>query len=183
MAHPGKSRVLLTWREFDQFPDDGLRHEIIEGDHYVSPAPIPIHQYVSMRIASQLDRLIHDAGLGVVYTAPIGLKMSHINVLQPDIVVLLGARRPDPDETLLTDRPDLLVEVLSKSTGARDRGLKRSLYARFKVPEYWIVDPVGQVVHQYALRGATYGRASERRDRIAMAKHPEIAIDLTTRVW
>ena len=67
--------------------------------------------------------------------------------------------------------PDLVVEVISRSTGVRDRGRKMQLYARFGVPEYWIVDPVANTIEVYALESGLYGspRVSTARDHVRSA--------------
>jgi hypothetical protein len=60
----------LGYREYCCFPDDGRRHEIIDGDHYVNPAPSTYHQTVSRRLQHQLYTQIELTGRGVVYNAP-----------------------------------------------------------------------------------------------------------------
>ena len=61
--------------------------------------------------------------------------------------------------------PDLAVEVLSRSTETRDRGRKMQTFARFGVPEYWIVDPVANTLEIYVLEGSGYRLAGAYDER------------------
>ena len=82
-------------------------------------------------------------------------------MLQPDLVFFRHEQRDRIDVMQpVTVRPDLAVEVLSRSTEARDRGGKMEMYARFGVPEYWIVDPVGNTLEIYRLDDRQYTLAS-----------------------
>ena len=182
MVSPRRSSLKLTWREFLQFPDDGLRHEIIGGDHYVTPPPLAMHQLVSSHIETQLYRRIFEPGLGLVLHAPIGLRLTGTDVVQPDILVLLGVTNLPADQHLIEQAPDLVVEILSPSTAARDKGLKKSLYARVGVKEYWIVDTVRREIERWVLRGREYHRRRRSPRRIALFRRPSISIDLT-KVW
>lgn len=78
--------------------------------------------------------------------SPIDVILSRITVLQPDLVFLATDRRGVVTERAIEGAPTLVVEVLSPASHARDRGVKRALYARHGVPWYWIVDPVSREV-------------------------------------
>ena len=140
---PGKPDVKFTFQDWLQTPEDGLRHEILDGEHVVTPSPNLHHQRVSRRIQFQLYQPIELTGRGEVFDAPCGVRLSDEDVVEPDLFVVLAQRSEIMLETHVDGAPDLVVEILSKSTGRRDRGIKKSRYARFRVPEYWIVDPVG----------------------------------------
>ncbi len=131
----------LTYEDYVCFPDDGKRHEIIDGDHYVNPAPSTYHQTVSRRIQFLLYQGIELENLGVVYNAPVDLQLGDFNIVQPDIVVVLKANEKIITPTKIKGTPDLVIEILSPSSAENDRKLKRSLYEKSSVPEYWIVDP------------------------------------------
>jgi Uma2 family endonuclease len=75
--------------------------------------------------------------------------------------------------------PDLVVEIVSPSTGERDRSLKRSLYEKSGVPEYWVVDAEERLVERYVLGGAAYAEAEIHREEISFA---DARIDLTD-IW
>ena len=140
----------LTYDDYVLFPNDGKRHEIIQGRHYMNPAPSPQHQTVSRRIQFQLYEQIELKGLGQVFDAPIDLQLSETDVVQPDIVVIL-TNNNIVTTTKLKGVPDLVIEILSPSNREYDRDLKRRLYEQHAVPEYWIVDPENQTVQQLRL--------------------------------
>ncbi len=132
----------ITWDHVQQLPDDGNRYEAIGGELYVTPAPAVRHQTISLRLELELVRLLVQSGHGRLWHAPIGVHFLDTGEgVQPDILFVSNERRGivAPDE--LKGAPDLVVEILSPSTAGRDTGLKRALYERQGVAEYWIVDP------------------------------------------
>ena len=78
--------------------------------------------------------------------------------------------------------PDLVVEILSPSTSERDRTLKRDLYLRSGVGEYWIVDPEHHQVAKYVLQHSDYAVEGTHTDRITCEAFPGVSVDLT-QVW
>ena len=98
---------------------------------------------------------------GFVFTVPIDIVFSEHNVVQPDLVYFREERRHVIDMLAATRAaPDLAVEVLSRSTEARDRGRKMRMLARFGVSEYWIVDPIKNTLEIYVLRASEYERVA-----------------------
>ena len=79
-----------TYEDYAQLPEDGLRHEIIDGKHFVNPSPGTQHQHVSKRLQYQLYTKIELAGLGLLYDAPIDVQLSGFDIVQPDIVIILN---------------------------------------------------------------------------------------------
>jgi Uma2 family endonuclease len=146
----------VTFAELQEWPDDGRRYELYDGEVIVVPSPFPRHQRVAHHIGAILDDYERRAG-GLVFCVPIDIVFSEHNVVQPDVVYFREERRHVIDMMAVTRAaPDLAVEVLSRSTEARDRGRKMQLLARFSVPEYWIVDPVKKTLEIYVLRGSDY---------------------------
>jgi Uma2 family endonuclease len=132
----------ITWQDVQQLPDDGNRYEAIEGELYVTPAPKVHHQRVSRRLERALYALVQDSGLGEILHAPIGVEFpATAEGVQPDIIFVSSERRGIVADDWIRGAPDLVVEILSPTTAARDRGVKRKLYERQGVAEYWIVDP------------------------------------------
>jgi Uma2 family endonuclease len=137
----------ITWDDVQQLPDDGNRYEAIEGALYTTPAPSVRHQRIVFRLQRELARVLVDPGHGELLFAPIGVRFPATQEgVQPDILFVSNERRGivAPDE--LKGAPDLIVEILSPSTAARERDLKRRLYQRQGVAEYWIVDPDANAV-------------------------------------
>ena len=178
---PPDFKIRLTYQDYVQYPDDGNRHEIIDGDHYMNPAPIPYHQALSRHIHFQLYSAIELTGHGDVIFAPIDVQFSNYDVVQPDLVVVLKDNRIITT-TKIKGVPDLVVEILSPSTSKRDEGLKKQLYEKSGVPEYWIVDPDEKAVLRFRHNGSSYDSPERCCEEIAFGGLPNVTVDLT-RVW
>ncbi|RLS82734.1 MAG: Uma2 family endonuclease, partial [Planctomycetota bacterium] len=109
-------RAKLGYREYCSFPDDGWRHEIIDGDHVMTPAPSTSHQTVSKRLQHQLYMQVELAGLGLVFNPPVDVQLTEHDIVQPDLVVVLKDRTRMITPTKINGVPDLVVEILSPST-------------------------------------------------------------------
>ncbi|HEX6749990.1 MAG TPA: Uma2 family endonuclease [Longimicrobium sp.] len=138
-----------TYEEFARLPDDGQRYEVIGGVLYVSPAPQPLHQEISARLFELLRPFARKNGLGRVLSAPIDVLFGDGDYMEPDLVFIRAGRRGVYTKRGLESAPDLVVEVISPTTGLRDRSIKRERYAHFGVPEYWIVDPSAERIEVY----------------------------------
>jgi len=176
------SETKLTYEDYVLFPEDGRIHEIIAGEHHMTPAPGTYHQTLSRRIQFQLYEQIEERGLGVVFDAPTDVQLSEIDIVQPDLLVVLAGREGIVAPAKVIGPPDLVVEILSGSTEAKDRLLKRDLYQKAGVPEYWLVDPGRHEVEIYRLRQGRYEGAGVFREEILYTAIPGVRVDLR-RVW
>lgn len=132
----------ITWDDVQQLPEDGNRYEAIEGALYMTPAPSVRHQRIAFRLERELARLLVDPGHGEILHAPVGVHFQATQEgVQPDILFVSNERRAIVALDEIKGAPDLVVEILSPSTATRDCDLKRRLYHRQGVAEYWIVDP------------------------------------------
>jgi Uma2 family endonuclease len=139
----------VSFAEMQQWPDDGRRYELYDGEVIVVPSPIPRHQRVVANIVEIL-KAYERATAGLVFFAPLDIVLTEYDVVQPDVVFFRHERRHVIDMMQPTRAvPDLAVEVLSRTTEARDRGRKLRLLARFCLPEYWLVDPVVNVLEVF----------------------------------
>lgn len=127
--------------DYEHFPDDGKRYEIVKGDLYVTPAPSIRHQTVLANLVFHLTSWARGHRHGVVLFAPTDVQLGQYDILQPDLVYVSSARREIIGDRRLLGAPDLVVEILSETTAGRDMGAKRKTYERHGVREYWIVDP------------------------------------------
>lgn len=145
----------MTYDEYSLLPEDGKRYQVIEGELIVSPSPHYRHQRIVWSLGQRLFAYAETHKLGEVVGAPIDVILEPNTIVQPD---LLFIRRDHLGiiGNVVSGAPDLCIEVLSPSTGLHDRYAKKAVYARCGVPEYWIVDPIRQVVSLYALEGDTY---------------------------
>jgi Uma2 family endonuclease len=145
----------LGWDDYVDLPDDGRRYEILDGELYVSPSPTYRHQKVSARLLVVLYNALVETGRGEVLAAPLDVELSPKDIVQPDILYISKERLGIADEHV-RGAPDFTVEILSKSTRKRDRGLKAMRYAQTGVPLYWIVDPFRNTLEVYKAEGGAY---------------------------
>ena len=163
----------VTFAELQTWPDDGRRYELYDGEAIVVPSPFPRHQRVVKHLGDVLGEY-EDTHGGVLFNAPIDIIFDEHNVLQPDLVYFREQRRHVVHDWEVTRAaPDLAVEVLSRSTEARDRGRKMQILARFGVAEYWLVDPAKNTVEIYVLNGQAFEFAAAIDDAGAV-KSPTV---------
>ena len=154
-------RPKLTYEDFLGLPDDGKRHELIDGEHYMTPAPSVRHQSVVAALTHWLRAHVLAEDLGLVLPAPVDVVLSEHDIVEPDLIFLSNERRDRVTEANIQGAPDLVVEVLSDSTRRRDEITKRHLYERRGVREYWLVDPELQTVKGWRAGGRGVGRTAE----------------------
>jgi len=159
------------------------RYELIDGEIYVTPAPATTHQLVARNLLLMLTQHVRAHGLGLVLHAPVDVVLGEgkgRNVVQPDILFVRRERTSSVEEAEVVGAPDFIVEVLSPSTADRDLGMKRTLYARSGVREYWIVEPADKRIEAFVLGTRDYGKPAvcEGADCIASAAVPEFVAPL-----
>ncbi len=148
MSMPAPQTV-TTIEELLALPEDGLRHELLDGEHVMTPAPSVDHQ----RVLGPLSRHLADATADhpdlEALTSPADIRLGPRTLVQPDLFIVVS----DPDHRFRdwadAPIPLLAVEILSPSTAARDRGQKRRLYLEAGVEEYWIVDLDARLVERW----------------------------------
>lgn len=157
MANTTRSEHRFTYDDLARMPEDDLRHEIIDGVHVMTPSPARRHQQLSRRLLVAIDRYLDDRpGFGEVFHAPFDTLFSPFDVVVPDLVVVTGDQLEILTEKNVAGAPALVIEILSPGTRRRDIGIKRQLYDRGGVREYWIVDPDASAVTVYRRSGTTF---------------------------
>ena len=139
----------FTYDDYLALPDDGKRHEIIDGELTMTPAPVPRHQKIQVKLTSVLHTYVEGHSLGEVYCAPIDLVLSMVDIVQPDLLFVAKHRMRIIAEKNIIGIPNLIVEIVSPSSIRRDREEKLNLYQRYALPEYWIVDPETETIEVY----------------------------------
>lgn len=161
MAIRDTARHKLTYEDYFLFPDDGHRHELLDGEHYVTPAPVPKHQQVSMALSLGLGLFIRDHRLDNLLAAPIDVLLSEHDVVQPDLLFISRERAAIITEKNIQGAPDLAIEILSERTRRRDEHLKRRRYEELGVQEYWLVDRFRKIIRIYRRNGGRFELAAE----------------------
>jgi|SRR5579862_3426195 len=136
----------LTYADYEKIPADGFRHEIIGGEEFMTPAPNLDHQTVVVNLTAILRDYTLAKKLGRVFVAPTDVLLSKHDIVEPDVIFVSEKRLSILTEKNIQGAPDLVIEVLSPSTQAEDRGPKLALYERSGVAEYWIADPTSKTV-------------------------------------
>ncbi len=182
--------VKLTYDDLLRLPDDDLRHELIDGEHYVTASPNLRHQAILINLLVAIRNWLDGHPIGRVYVASVDVVLTPTDVVVPDLLYMSHARAADiATPQVVTGMPELLVEILSPSTRRRDETLKRGLYEREGVAEYWIVDPVDELVHVHRRTGDAFGPprtlSHAEGDVLATALIPglEIALARIFAVW
>ncbi|HUI41439.1 MAG TPA: Uma2 family endonuclease [Terriglobia bacterium] len=151
----------LTYEDYCLLPEDGKRYEIIEGELYVTLSPLRPHQKVLANLAYYLLAYVKTHRAGEVFFAPFDVVFSEFDVVEPDLMYISRERSAVLTEKNVQGAPDLVVEILSKSTEGRDRTTKLKLYARYGVREYWMIDPLVLTAEVYRLGRAGFEAAAE----------------------
>jgi Uma2 family endonuclease len=136
-----RTDIKFTYEEYRALPETGPRYQLVDGELIMSPAPTPWHQRILLRLLRALAEHVERYGAGEVLCAPVDVILSDEDVYQPDIIFVSSARKAIIANDGIRGVPDLCVEVLSPSTRDLDLKTKRRAYARYELPELWIVDP------------------------------------------
>ncbi len=150
----------FTYQDYIHLPEDGKRYQIIDGELYMVPAPIPDHQRILKKLGRILDQFVTDHGVGEVFYSPCDVVLSEVDVVQPDIFFINQEKLSIVQDKNIRGAPDLVVEILSPYSEKIDKISKTKLYAKFGVKEYWIVDPERKEIIVLTLRVdlfTTYG--------------------------
>jgi len=159
---PAGSATKLTYDDFVLFPDDGQRHELIDGEHYVTPTPYLSHQRIVGNLFFLIRSYIETHAVGKVFGSPLDVMFSKFDVVEPDLLYVSNERAPELlGGDWVSGAPDLVVEVASKSTRKRDNTVKYRLYERSAVLEYWTIDPKAAIVRIYRKSGNVFDRPIE----------------------
>jgi len=173
----GTSETLGPHRraEYEALPENP-RCELIYGRFFVSPSPSPLHQQIVLALSRFLED-IAEASDGLLFPAPMDVRLQDHCVVQPDLIYLSKETRHLVREKV-EGAPDLVVEVLSPGTARRDRGDKLGLYAESGIREYWIVDPEERQIEFLVLRDGRYTVALPKGSSYSSDVLPEVTLDL-----
>ena len=171
---------LLTFEDLERLREETTdRLELIDGELYVTPSPTPLHQFVSGRLEFLFQQRVRELGYGLVFDAPLDVRLATRTIVQPDLIIVLPDRRPIVTGARVEGAPSLVVEIASPSTRALDRVTKRATYAWYGVPEYWLVDPdAGTVTVCSDPREGHYRNERVTTDNAVSEIVPGLSVDL-----
>ncbi|MGH7206069.1 MAG: Uma2 family endonuclease [Nitrospiraceae bacterium] len=177
------SHTRFTYEDYLLFPENGRRRELIDGEHYATPSPKTKHQKVSGTLFLLLGTHVKRSKVGYLFAAPTDVVLSDLDVVQPDLLFITAARASIVTENNIQGPPDLMIEILSETTRKTDEIMKRKLYERYGIREYWIVDPELETVKVYLLTDTGFVRTSEltceRGETLTSPLFPILTIALT----
>ena len=179
MVTTANPRIKFTYADYRNTPDD-KRYELIDGELIMAATPPIAHQRSSLEIVTSLYPFVLERALGKIFYAPTDVVLSDTDVVQPDILFVSNERAHIITEDNIRGAPNLVIEILSPSTAQRDRTLKRALYAKHGVQEYWQVDTDARTIAVLTLSdngfelAAVYGEGQT----LASPLLPGFALDL-----
>ena len=162
--------------------EEGAPFQLINYDLVMSPSPVPLHQIISVKIVQALSNFLDSKNdNGVLVNAPMDVKFDEGNVLQPDILYISGARKAEIVKERVEGAPDLVIEILSPSTGYYDLRQKKDIYEKYGVKEYIVIDPIGLVAELYAIKDGAYylHQKAQKNEQLNSILLPGFSIDLS----
>lgn len=147
---------------------------------FVSAAPPVRHQSIVGKLVTVLHGYLSEKQAGIALCAPLDVYLSYNDIVQPDLLVVLERRRNFIFEHGIVGAPNVVIEVLSSTTSTVDKVRKTALYARNRVEEYWIVDPLSETVTVYCLYGDRFSSSAvlSKTDRLYSPILKGLVLDL-----
>jgi len=175
-----KTHVMFTYEDLKSWEPDNYRHEIIEGEHFMSPSPNVYHQEIVRKLTIYLSRYVQRKGLGRIFVSPVDVVFQETDVCVPDLVFISKENDAIIKAENIQGAPDLVIEILSPSTKKRDRELKYKRYAYYGVKEYWIIDPEKQLVEVYDLAANQLIKVVPKNQSLSTPTFTDLNLDLQT---
>ena len=158
--------------------DDDKRYELIDGKLIMSPAPSSPHQDVILELSGLLNNFIKKNKIGKVKIAPYDVILDEINTVQPDIFVIKKEYLSKNKKNAFYGVPDLVIEIISPNSVIRDRYMKKELYEKHGVQEYWLIDTDKKSVEVFNNTGTKFDLFSVtvEKGKIESRIFPELEI-------
>lgn len=141
-SRPMDGKIYFTVQDIENFAEwpEGPLVEIIKGDLYLVPSPSIKHQEISLEIAFQIKQYLINNSIGKIFSAPVDVIFSEEDLFIPDLVFILKSNFGIIKEKNIIGVPDVIIEIVSSNKN-RDYVKKKEIYEKYRLPEYWIVDP------------------------------------------
>lgn len=150
-----EKKKTYTYKDYERLPE-GAPYQLIGGELVMTPSPVPYHQILIGRIFSRIDKFVREKNLGIVIFAPLDVYFSETDTYQPDIVFISKGRLNIIGEKKVEGPPDLVIEILSPATAYYDIRIKKDMYEKSGVNEYWIVDPIQKTVEVFVNKNGKF---------------------------
>lgn len=170
----------LTYQDYLLLPEEtGYRFEILDGMLIKEPSPNVIHQRVSRRLQRILEDYFWEFDPeGEIFDAPLDVTFHDTTVVQPDLFYVSGDQKSITKNTRIDGPPTLIVEILSPSSGRKDRLQKLRIYQEVQVQHYWLVDPEEKTLECFALQNAVYAIVATGMDEDIVAPSAFIGLSI-----
>lgn len=146
-----------VWTYSDYYKlDDDKRYEVLEGELIMTPAPLYIHQKIQSKLGFILQNYVNEKNIGEILFSPLDVVLSKTNVLQPDIIYISNDNRKIIQKRGLFGPPDMVVEIISPSTTHRDLQVKKTIYEKFNINEFWVAYPDEKILENYIIKDMRY---------------------------
>jgi len=166
-APPRLPASKMTYEEFLQWLDEDTWAEWVDGEVYLMSPVSGAHQDVALFLLRLLSEFVETRDLGIVRYEPFQMKTGdELPGRSPDILFVATENLHRLQETYLDGPADLVVEVVSEESRARDRGEKFVEYERGGVREYWLIDPARRQAEFYVLQDGAFQPASSDNEGI-----------------
>ena len=165
-----------TYQDYLNWSDDE-RWEIIDGVAYnMSPAPKIKHQSISVNLVVEIKNKLKNNNCKV-FEAPTDVVLDEYNVVQPDIFIVCDKKKITEDN--IKGAPELIIEIVSKTTAYKDTKIKKDLYERYGVEEYILIYPELEIAERFLLKDGKYGSPERFNwDEVLKLKTFDIEINL-----
>ena len=148
--------TVAEFRELEFDDNDQSWYELINGEVVQKSSPNPHHQEISFELSFVLGSHVKQNKLGKIYCAPIDVFLDGYNSIQPDLLFIPTDRLAMVTRDGIEGIPSLVVEIVSPSSGYRDRVTKKAVYEQHGVQEYWLVDPLEELIEIFSLENGQY---------------------------
>jgi len=144
--------ILEVWESLPE----GTLCELINNQLIMSPSPLDVHQVIAGEIYLELSLYLRKNKIGEIRIAPYDVHFSSENILQPDLLFIENKNLDKIRKNGFYGAPDLIIEILSPSSLKIDYKDKKSVYEKFGVQEYFIVDPESKKVDSFFIKNGKY---------------------------
>jgi len=171
------ARTLVTFEQFEQYHDDGMKHELLKGEHIVVPPPKSRHTRIQQKLQDVLRPYVREHHLGEVHIEA-GFRLSSNSWLQPDVSFLRTSQMQASDAAdYYQEAPAIAIEVASESNTAMKLDLKMELHFAHGSEEVWVVYPTTRRIRVHRPDGT--GRTVEASADLRSAVLPgwSVAVD------